>query len=122
MEYVSESPNHCSKGVLQYVQNYTNIHGNKGFGHMFEKNCLSLHHQFRRIVACYNKQKGKKKLTFPIFDNKLLSSSKNWKLALNIVFFQIKHEDMCDYNPQCFMSGGLILDDIIVNIFSETTE
>ena len=33
----------------------------------------------------------------------------------------IKHEDMCDYNPKCFMSGGLILDDIIMNILSETS-
>ena len=29
--------------------------------------------------------------------------------------------DICDYNPQCFRSGGLMLDDIIMNLFMDTT-
>ena len=29
---------------------------------------------------------------------------------------------MCNYNPQCFMSGGLMLDGIILNILSEKAE
>ena len=55
MEYISESPNHFSKGVLQCVQNCNNIPRHKGVGFMFETNCSSLHHKFRKIVACYNK-------------------------------------------------------------------
>ena len=47
MEYISESPNHCSKGVLLCVQNCTNIHRNKGIGYMFETNCSSLNQKFR---------------------------------------------------------------------------
>ena len=42
-EYISESPNHCSKVVLQCAQNCTNIPRNKFIGYMFEKNCSSLH-------------------------------------------------------------------------------
>ena len=34
----------------------------------------------------------------------------------------IKQKDMCNYNPKCFMSGGLILDNTIVNILFETVE
>ena len=59
MAYISETPNHCSKGVLQCVQNCTYIPGNKGIVYMFETNCSSLHQQFKIIVACYNKEKGK---------------------------------------------------------------
>ena len=39
MEYISESPNHCSKGVLQRVQNFTNIRRNKGIEYNFDTNC-----------------------------------------------------------------------------------
>ena len=59
MEYISESPNHCSKGVLQCVQNCTNILVNKVIGCMFEENCSLLHQQFRKICTCYEK-KGRK--------------------------------------------------------------
>ena len=39
MEYISESPNHCTKVVLQCVQNFTNIPVNKVIGYMFETKC-----------------------------------------------------------------------------------
>ena len=42
MEYVSKSPNNCLKGVLQYVQNFTNIPGNEGITFMIKINCSSL--------------------------------------------------------------------------------
>ena len=35
-EYISESPYYCSKDVLQCVQNFTNIPGNKVIEYMFE--------------------------------------------------------------------------------------
>ena len=93
--------------------------GNKGIGYMFMTNCSPLNQWFRKIVACYNKQKGGK-LTFSMFDNEVLSSSKQLKIGPKYCVFPIKHEDMCNYNPKCFMSGGLMLEDIIINIFSET--
>ena len=45
--------------IGQCVQNCTYIPGNKGIVYMFETNCSSLHQQFKIIVACYNKEKGK---------------------------------------------------------------
>ena len=65
MEYISESPNHCSKGVIQCVQKFINIPVNKFIGYMFETNCSSLYQQFKNIFACYNKHKVKNP-TFPI--------------------------------------------------------
>ena len=41
MECIVESLKNCSKGVLQHVQNCTNISGNKGIGFIFEK---TFHH------------------------------------------------------------------------------
>ena len=89
---------------------------------MFERNCSSLDQGFRKIVYCYNKQKGKKNLTSPILDNKLLSSYKQLKIDPKCCVFPIRNEDMCKYNPQCFMPGVLMLDNIIMNIFLETAE
>ena len=122
MECISEPPYYCSKGVIKCVQSCTNITGNKGIEYMFEIKCSSIHQRFRKIVACYNKQKVKKVLTFPIFDNEFLSSSKQLKIGPKNCVFTIKHEDMCHYNFQCFMFGGLMLDYIIMNIFLETAE
>ena len=44
------------------------------------------------------------------------------KLKSTDYIFQIKHDDICDYNPLCLMSSGMILDDIIMNIFTQSTK
>ena len=36
--------------------------------------------------------------------------------------FPTKQDNICDYNTQCFMYGGLMLGDIITNLFMNTTE
>ena len=57
-----------------------------------------------------------------MFDNKLLASSKQLKLCTRDIIFPIKQEDICDYNPRCFMSSGLIRVDIIMNLFTDITK
>ena len=57
-----------------------------------------------------------------MFYNDFLASSKQIKLSTRDYIFPIKQEDICDYNPLCFMSIGLMLDDIIVNLFTDSTE
>ena len=61
-------------------------------------------------------KRGKNKHTCPMFDNDFLASSKQMKLCTTDYIFTIKQDDICDYNPLCFMSGGLMLDDFIMNI------
>ena len=57
-----------------------------------------------------------------MFDNEFLALSKKLKLGPRDFIFPIKQEDICDYNPYYFMSIGLVLDDIIMNLFSDNTE
>ena len=57
-----------------------------------------------------------------MFDNEFLASSDQMKLCTTDYIFPIKQDDICDYNPLCFMSIGLMLDDIIMNIFTESTK
>ena len=50
------------------------------------------------------------------------SNQTRLKLVLNIVFFTTKQDGICDYNTQCSMSGGLMLDKIIMNLLTNITE
>ena len=57
-----------------------------------------------------------------MFYNKLLASSKQLKLCTRDIIFPIKQENICDYNPWCFMSSELMLDNIIMNLFTDITK
>ena len=59
---------------------------------------------------------------FSIFDDESLSSSKKIHIGVKDCIFTTKHNDICYYNPHCFMSGVLIIDDIIINFYIITTE
>ena len=67
-------------------------------------------------------KRGKNKHTCLIFDNDFLASSKQMKLCTTEYIFPIKHGYICNYNLLCFMSIGLMLDNTIMNIFSENTK
>ena len=56
-----------------------------------------------------------------MFDNDLLASSNQMKLCTTDYNFPIKQDDICDYNLLCFMASGLMLDNIIMNIFTKST-
>ena len=65
---------------------------------------------------------GKNKHTCPMLDNNFLASSNQMKLCTTDYIITTKQDDICDYNPLCFMSSGLMLDGIIMNIFTENTK
>ena len=67
------------------------------------------------------KKRWKNNHTFPMFDKFFLASSKQIKLCPRDYIFPIKHEDTRDYNPLCFMSSGLMLDKIIINLITDRT-
>ena len=67
------------------------------------------------------KEKGERIIThYHMFDYYFLASSNQMKLCTTDYIFPIKQDDICDYNPLCFMSSGLMLDDIIMNLFTES--
>ena len=74
-----------------------------------------------KLVDGFQKR-GKNKHTYPMFDNDFLASSNQMKLCTKYYIFPIKQDNICDYNPLCFMSSGLMLDDIIMNIFTDITK
>ena len=52
----------------------------------------------------------------PQFGNAFLSLSKNIILKDHIIIYPLNQIEVCDYNPRCFVSSGLMFDDIIMNM------
>ena len=89
--------------------------------YIFNKKCSSLGQRYKKLVACFNKPKEEERVHIPNFRQKFLSPSKTLRIGPKY-FFETKCDDICDYNPQCFMSGDLVLDYIIMNLFTDTTK
>ena len=121
MDYIYQSPINCPKGNLKCVLKCTKFSEKKANGYMFKTNCSSIEHRYKKLDACFNKKRGKNKCTCPIFDNKFLYSSKQLRLGPIYFIFPIKYEYICDYHTRYFMSSRLILDNLIMNLFSDIT-
>ena len=122
LHYIPQSPIHCSKGNLKCILKCTKYLGKQANSYMFETNFSSIEHQYKKLGDAFNKKRGKNKYTCSMFNKEWLASSKQLKLCSRDIIFPIKQEDICDYNPQCFMSIGLMLDDIIMNLFTYITK
>ena len=57
-----------------------------------------------------------------MFENDFLASSKQIKLCTRDYILSIKQDALCDYNPLSFMSSGFMLDNIMMNIFTDSTK
>ena len=55
---------------------------------MFDKNCSSIEHQYKKLGVFFNKKGGKNKDKCPIFDNEFLASSKELKPFPRDIIFQ----------------------------------
>ena len=122
IDYISQMSTHCSKGNLECVHQCIKIHQKQINGLIFKKKCSSIEQRFKKLGYGLLSKIGKNKHKFPIFENDFLSSSNQIKLKSTDCIFPIKQDDICDYNPLCFMSSGMMLDDIIMNIFIQSTK
>ena len=122
MSYISQSPTNCSKGNLQCDLQCNKFHHEQNNGLIFETNCSSIKQKFMKLGDGLQRKRGKNKHTCPMFDNYFLASSNQIKLCTTDYIFPIKQDNICDYNTLCFMSSGLMLDAIIMNIFTQSTK
>ena len=76
MDYIYQSPTHCSKVNLEYVQKYTKFPGKLASGYMFETNWSYIEHLYKKLGKSFNKKRGKNKRACPMFDNDFSDSSK----------------------------------------------
>ena len=113
---------HFSKVNLDCVHQCTKFHQKQNSVLIFETNCSSIRQRFMKLGDGLLKKGGKNKHTCPIFDNDFLASSNQIKLCTTDYNFTVKQDDIYDYNPLCFMSSGIMIDDMIMNIFPQSTK
>ena len=117
MDCITQMLTHFSNVILIVFISASNFI-KKTMVSFFETNCSSIRKIFKKIGDGLPIKRGKNKHTLPIFENYFLASSNQMKLKSTDYIFPIQQDDICDYNPLCFMSSGMMLDDIIVNIFT----
>ena len=72
-----------------------------------------INERFSMLEGCLNSSQNKSK-TFPPLENEFLSPSKNITLKKDHIIYPMKNKYLCDYNPRCIMSSGLMFDDPIM--------
>ena len=107
MDYISQMSKHCSKGNLKCVHQCINLHKKEINCVIFQTNCYSIKEIFKKLGDGMQKKFGRNKHKFPRFDNDFLSSLNKIHFKQTDCIFQIKQDDICDYNPMCFMSSEM---------------
>ena len=95
MDYISQSPTHCSKLNLECVLKCTKFPQKQANGYMFQTNFSSIQQGYIKLGYFYQKG-GKNKHTCPMIDNEFLAYSKQIKMCTRDCIFPIKQEDICD--------------------------
>ena len=80
----------------------------------FKSQCISINEQISKLEVYLHSRKNKSK-TFAPLQKEFLAPSKKITLKSNHFIFPMKNKDICDYNPRCIMSSGLMFDDIIID-------
>ena len=75
------------------------IYWKQANGYIFETNWSSIEHQYKKLGDGFNKKMRNNKHTCPMFDNKLLASSKQIKCVPEIFFFQSKRRKYVNTIP-----------------------
>ena len=67
MDYISQSPIHCSKVNIECVLKFTKFPGKQANGYIFKTNCSSIEHRYKKVGNGFNKKRGNNKYTRPMF-------------------------------------------------------
>ena len=80
MNYISQSPTHCSKVNIECVPQCTKFHQIKNNGLVFETNLSSIEQRFMTLGDGLQRKRGKNKHTCSMFDNDFLACSNKIKM------------------------------------------
>ena len=80
----------------------------------FKSQCTSINERISKLEVYLHSRKNKSKKFSPL-QNDFLPPSKKITLKRNNFIFPMKNKDICDYDPRCIMSTGLMFDDIIMD-------
>ena len=102
-------PNIVPNTIMQMKENFE-------FKYGFKSYCKSIYKLFYKLKGNLHSRPKNNRKTFPLFGNEFLSPSYNISLTGFPIRYLLKHKDLCEYDPRCIMSSGLMFDDIIMNI------
>ena len=80
----------------------------------FKSQCTSINERIPKLENYIHSRKTKSKIFLPL-NNDFLPPSKKITLKSNNFIFPMKNKDICDYDPRCIMSSGMMFDDIIMD-------
>ena len=82
----------------------------------FNSQCTSINEQLSKLEGFLHSRRKNKSKTFPPLGNEFLPPSENITLTNYHIMYPMKQKDICDYDPRCIMSSGLMFDEIIMDI------
>ena len=81
---------------------------------VFKSNCTSINERLYKLEVYLQSRKIKSN-TFTPLQKVFLPPSKKITLKKSNTTFPMKNKDLCDNDPRCIMSCGLMVDDIIMD-------
>ena len=81
---------------------------------VFKSQCTSINERLSKLEVHLHSRKMKSK-TFSPLQNVFLPPSKKITLKKSHIIFPMKNKYICDNDPRCIMSIGLMVDDIIMD-------
>ena len=82
----------------------------------FKSQCICINERFSKLKGFIHSRQKNKLKKFPPLVNEFLPPSKNITLTNYNIMYPMKQKNICDYDPRCIMSSGLMFDDIIMDI------
>ena len=120
----TKNPNHLlivQNEIFNVFSSAPNLLENKQMVICSKQTAHQLNNDIRNLEMVYKKRGGR------IITHSLCFITSSYHLQPKQMcpkdyIFRIIQEDICDYNPLCFMYSGFILDDIIMNLFTDNIE
>ena len=116
LQYFSKDNEDFSLKSSHIIGQFVSMKKPHDFMYMFKSQCKSINERFSKLEGCLNSKRKNKMKTFPPFGNEFLPPSKNISLTDCHIMYPMKQKDICDYDPICIMSTGLLSDEIIMDI------
>ena len=82
----------------------------------FKSQFTSINERLYELEGCLHSRPKNKLKTFPPLGKEFLLPSKNITLTNDHIIYPKRRKDLCDYDPRCIMSSGLMFDDILMGI------
>ena len=117
-------PQYCLKKWTLFTQifsYYLRICANKkphDFMYEYKSLCTSINERFFKLEYCLHSIWKNKSKKFIPFGNEFLTPSKNTTLTDYHNMSSMKQRYLCEYDPRCIMSSGLMFDKIIIDIIT----